>query len=134
MPQLTGRDMQSRAEDNANAVVSAWQVVRGRYPAAVRSLVDDVSEAGGVTLTDLILMTVAELESVLDARKRLDPDDIGERLKLTQAATSLRRQVGQFVIAAGGGSKVDGLVPIPEDVDAILRESEPDYTADLIDG
>lgn len=49
-----------------------WPRIRGRFPLAVRRIVDIVAELGGVTLHDVELMQMAQLERLEARIKRLE--------------------------------------------------------------
>lgn len=133
VPQLTGRDTADLSAENAQGVLVGWQSIAESYPSDVRARVDAVMQRGGLTLSDLTAMTLAEHERTLERRKRLPSGALKDGVMLTQLAVQIRRQLHQLVSEAGGGVDPDAPVPVPADVDEALREREPDYEADLTD-
>lgn len=131
MPQLTGRDTADAARETAQSALSGWESVRARYSPAVQARVDEVMARGGLTLADLIAMTLAEYEGVLEARRGLPRREISGRARLTDIAARLRTQLTDVVKVAGGGVDPDAPVPIPAEVERLLRQ-EPDYGRDLM--
>ncbi len=131
MPQLTGRDVADAATEQAQSALAGWESVRARYSEQVQERVGAVMARGGLTLADLVAMTLAEYEGVLEARRSLPRREVSARVSLTSVAARLRTQLRELVQLAGGGVDPDAPVPIPEHIDEILR-SEPDYDRDLL--
>jgi len=130
MPSQTPQDA-LRLQREAHATTSAWDRVRSQYAEGVAASVDAMIESGGITLQDLIAISFAEHQAVVARRRRLPSGEISERLRLTDMAVSLRRQLHQLIDSTGGGVNPDILVPVPSAVDDLVSKAIVNYAADL---
>lgn len=62
-----GKDQAREMDDAEQSASRLWSIIRGRFPKAVRELVDQVADLGGLSLHDIELLELAAHEA-LEAR------------------------------------------------------------------
>lgn len=128
--QDTGHDTADIAAERADGALVAWESLRGRYSATVRAQVDEVMGHGGVTLADLVAMTLAEHQTVLERRAETKAE--ADARDLTRLGATLRRQLHALVSEAGGGVDPDAPVSIPASVLRLMESVMPRHDVDLL--
>ena len=101
-PSRTGRDHVRRTQAIADSVSRAWGRVRMWYPEKIRSVVDQLSESGGLSMTDLATISTAQMLRDLEA---------GE----SSQVTSTLRLLFRIAVVSGGVTDADAApVRIPD--------------------
>lgn len=89
---------------------------------------DQAKRSHAHTLASVDDMLRAELAEMQRMRREGAPEDVP---KWTSSILSLLRLSARVALASGGRVDPEQLVPIPDDVEATLRDARPDYDVDL---